>query len=864
MKLGFINKIINFAFRPYQKLSIEMKKRNLLLLLLMSVAIWSWAMTDQQVIAYIKQQASLGKTQDQIGQELLAKGVTPEQAQRIKAQYEAQQAATGTNANASAASSRTRSSSQNNKAVNKKANSTKTSSKSKTQKSKTLTSNTTTGEEIEEEEIDVFASSLDEMLWLNEEEMTDTIPEKIIFGHDIFNTNELTFEPNVNVGTPKNYLLGPGDEVIIDIWGANEEHLRQIISPEGSIMVEQLGPVYLNGKTIQEANNYIKNAFSRKYSGMNDAETDISLTLGETRSVIINVMGEVETPGTFLVSPFSSVFNALYLAGGINDIGSLRNIQVLRNGRKVAGVDVYDYIMNGNGEGNITLQEGDIVIVPPYEQLVNITGNVKRPMYYEMLPQETVETLIGYAGGFAGDAYSGMVRLERHNDFENELYNVEKNEFKTYHLQDGDVVTVGTVLDRYSNKVELQGSVMRPGMYAIGPNVTTVADLLTVADGLKEDAYTGRALLYREGPELQLQVMALDLGDILSGMAPDVELKKNDVLVVSSIEEIIDRGVLTIEGQVAFPGEYPYAENTTLEDLILEAGGLLEGASTARVDVARRIVDPAATEQTEQLAKIYSVSIDQTLKVGSGVNFKLQPYDMVHVRQSPGYEPQASVSVNGEVLFAGDYVLEKRNERVSDLIRRAGGVLDAAYVKGAHLERKLSEAEYESRKEALRLAMAQNQEAGGDSIAMSKIEVAETYNVGIDLEKALANPGSHYDLVLVEGDQLYIPQFQSTVKISGDVMFPNSVVYEPGKKLGYYIDQAGGYGERAKKGKAFIVYLNGTVAKAKRSSPIEPGCQIIVPSKAANSGVNWTQIMALASSFTSVATLAATILNIFR
>ena len=822
------------------------------------MALWTWAMTDQQVIAYIKQQAAAGKTQEQIGQELLAKGVTPEQAQRIKAQYEAQQEAANQSAGGNNASaSRTRTSSQNNKAVpSKNSKNSKTSKTGKTTKPGYQ-------QAPEEEEIDIFSSSLDEMVWLNEEE-TDTIPEKIIFGHDIFNSNDLTFEPNVNIATPPNYRLGPGDEVIIDIWGANEEHLRQTISPEGSIMVEQLGPVYLNGMTVKDANNYIKNALSRKYAGMTDDETDVRLTLGEVRSVIVNVMGEVETPGTFLVSPFSSVFNALYLAGGVNDIGSLRNIQVLRNGKKVAGVDIYDYIMNGKSSGNITLQEGDVIIVPPYQQLVNITGNVKRPMYYEMLPQETLSTLVDYAGGFSGDAYQGVVRLERHSGFENELYNVERQEFNTYHLQDGDIVTVGTVLDRYSNKVDLQGSVMRPGSYAIGQNVSTVAELIGIADGLKEDAYTGRALLYREGPELQLQVMALDLGQILNGSAPDVELKKNDVLVISSIEEIVDRGVLTIDGQVAFPGEYPYAENTSLEDLILQAGGLLEGASTARVDIARRIVDPGATEQTEQLAKIFSVSIDKTLKVGTGANFELLPYDMVHVRQSPGYEPQASVSVNGEVLFAGDYVLEKRNERVSDLIRRAGGVLDAAYVKGAHLERKLTEAEYEARKETLRLAAAQSNAQSGDSIALSKIEVADTYNVGIDLEKALANPGSHYDLVLVAGDKLYIPQLQSTVKIAGDVMFPNSVVYEPGKKLSYYIDQAGGYGERAKKGKAFVVYLNGTVAKAKRNTEIEPGCQIIVPSKPLNSGTNWTQVMALASSFTSVATLAATILNIFR
>lgn len=818
----------------------------------------AFSMTDQQVIAYIKQQMAAGKTQEQIGQELLAKGVTPEQAQRIKLQYEAM------NEEAESSKiqgSRLRTSTTSAKGVSKKNSTSNKNTTSKNTQSNSRNRISSGYDEMNEEE-DLFAGALEEMLLMNEE-TADTIPEKLIFGHDIFNGNDLTFEPNVNIGTPQNYILGPGDEVIIDIWGANEEHLRQTISPEGSIMIEQLGPVYLNGMNINQANSHIKNAFARKYSGVSDEETDIQLTLGEVRSIIVNVMGEVEVPGTFLVSPFSSVFNALYLAGGVNDIGSLRNIQVIRNGRKISGVDIYDYIMNGKAEGNITLQEGDVIIVPPYQQLVNLTGNVKRPMYYEMLPDETLATLINYAGGFTGDAYSGMVRLERHTGTENELYNVESPQFSVYHLQDGDVVTVGTVLDRYANKVELQGSVMRPGMYALSQNVNTVGDLIALADGLKEDAYTGRALLYREGPELQLQVMAIDLGEILSGRAPDVKLRKNDVLVVSSVEEIEERGILTIEGQVAFPGEYPYAENTKLEDLILEAGGLLEGASTARVDIARRIVDPEAVVQTSQLAEIFTVAIDKSLRVGSGVNFELQPYDMVHVRMSPGYEPQATVSVNGEVLFGGNYVLEKRNERVSDLIKRAGGVLDAAYVKGAHLERKLTESEYEMRKETLRLARAQSQ-SGSDSIALDKIEVADTYNVGINLEKALANPGSHYDLVLVEGDRLFIPQLQSTVKISGDVMFPNSVVYEPGKKLSYYIDQAGGYGQRAKKGKAFIVYLNGTVAKAKRNSVIEPGCQIIVPSKPINSGTNWNQVLALASSFTSVATLAATILNIFK
>lgn len=816
-------------------------------------------MTDQQVIAYIKQQAAAGKSQQEIGQELLARGVTPEQAERIKAQYQAQLEAQSGAGRTTVNPDRRRASASNQKATPKNnKNNQQTSQRSARRSSQVMV------EGEYGEEIDVFTASIDEMLDLNLlETMNDTVPEKVIFGHNIFNTNSLTFEPNTNIGTPQNYRLGPGDEVIIDIWGANEEHLREIISPEGSIMIDQLGPVYLNGLTINDANRHIKQTFSRKYAGMQDAETDVQLTLGEARTIVVNIMGEVETPGTFIVSPFSSVFNALYLAGGINDIGSLRNIQVLRNGKKVAGVDIYQYLFEGKADGNITLQEGDVIIVPPYEQLVNIEGNVKRPMYYEMRPNETLQTLVGYAGGFSGDAYSGMVRLRRQTGMENQLFNVEREDFNTYRLRDGDIVTVGTVLDRYSNKVDVEGSIMRPGSYAIGRDLTTVGDLIDMADGLTEDAYTGRALLYREGPELQLQVIALDLGEIMSGRAPDVELKRNDLLIISSIEDIEDHGILTIDGHVAFPGEYPFAENTSLGDLIIQAGGLLDGASTARVDIARRIVDPAATEQTQQLAKIYSVSIENGLGVGESQEFLLKPYDMVHVRQSPGYEPQAIVTVGGEVLFAGDYVLEKRNERVSDIVKRAGGVLDAAYVKGAHLERKLSEAEYEARKETLRLAMAQSQEEGGDSISLAKITVAETYNVGIDLEKALANPGSHYDLVLVEGDKLYIPQIQSTVKISGDVMFPNSVVYEPGKKLKYYIDMAGGYGERAKKGKAFIVYLNGTVAKAKRNSEIEPGCQIIVPSKSPNSGVNWSQIMALATSFTSVATMAATIANIF-
>ncbi len=837
-----------------------MKMRRVLLPLFMVCSLMVSALTDQQVIDYIKKQSAAGKTEQQIGKELLAKGVTPDQAKRIKAKYEAQQRGEAADSRnyTSVNGDRRRGNSENSRQkgnVSTRRNYEKGVSQSRIQ-----------GEPVDFTSADdsYYNNDNNGLLYENVNLAIDSLNYKEIYGHKIFNTQALSFEPSENLATPQNYRLGPGDEVIIDIWGTSEDHLREMISPEGSIMIAQIGPVYLNGMTISDANKHIKNAFSRKYAGMSEAETDVQVTLGQVRTIQVDILGEVATPGTFRMSPFSSVFHALYLSGGINDIGSLRNIQVLRNNKKVAGVDIYEYLFNGKTNGNIRLQEGDVIIVPPYEQLVSIDGNVKRPMYYEIKPDETIKTILDYAGGFTGDAYSGMVRLERQSGTENELYNIERGEFGSYRLKDGDMITVGTILDRYANRVELKGAVYRPGMFAIGRDIRTVSDLIRKADGLTDNAYDDRALLYREGPDMQLQIIALDLKNIMAGISPDVELKRNDIIEISSIDDLTDRGDITIAGQVTNPGTYPYAENMTVEDIILQAGGLLEGASTARVDVSRRIVDPTSVTATQQLSHVYSVSIDGGFAVGKGEHFVLKPYDRVVVRKSPGYGAQTTVEINGEVLFDGEYVLQRRNERVSELVKRAGGVIEGAYIKGASLSRKLTEAEYIARKETLRLAMANNQAGQADSLALSKIEVSDTYNVGIDLQKALNNPGSTYDLVMQPGDVLYVPQEQSTVKITGDVMFPNAVVYEPGKKLSYYIDQAGGYGQQAKKGKAFIVYLNGTVAKAKKNTPIEPGCQIIVPSKPKNSGTDWTKILTLATSFTSVATMAATITNIFK
>ncbi|MDE5664162.1 MAG: SLBB domain-containing protein [Muribaculaceae bacterium] len=800
--------------------------RRILLSLFMVVSLLAAAMTDDQVIAYIKSAAAAGKTDQQIGEELMAKGVTPEQAERIKMRLEQTSTAERDVTDQKVGASR----------VERRHNA---------------------ANDVSDQTVDAIGREVDKG-------RDNTVSARQIYGHEVFNARALTFEPSDNLATPQNYRLGPGDEVVIDLWGTSEDHLRQTISPEGSIMISQVGPVYLNGLTIADANKHIKSIFARKYAGMDDAETEVQVTLGQVRSIQIDILGEVATPGTFRMSPFSTVFHALYRAGGIRDIGTLRNIQVLRNGRKIAGIDIYEYLFDGKTSGNIRLQEGDVIIVPPYDQLVSIDGNVKRPMYYEIKPDETIADLLQYAGGFTGEAYSGMVRLARLSGTENELYNIDRGEFESYRLKDGDIITVGTILDRYANRVELKGAVYRPGMFAIGDDLTTVGQLVRKADGLTEDAYADRVLLYREGPELQLEILSLDLKGILNGTVADVPLQRNDVLVISSIHELQSRGSLSIGGLVARPGTYPFADNTTLEDLILQAGGLLEGASTARVEVARRVVNPTSLTQTQRLADIYTLSIENGLAVGEGQGFILMPYDHVTVRTSPGYGEQRHVSIGGEVLFAGGYTLEKRNERISDVVRRAGGILDGAYVRGAHMTRRLSDDEYTARQEALRLAIANSNANVGDSIALSKIDVSRSYNVGIDLEKAIAYPGSHYDLVLQPGDAIFVPEQQSIVKISGDVMFPNAVVYEPGKKLDYYVNMAGGYGQTARKNKAYIVYLNGTVAKAKRSTPIEPGCTIIIPSKPHRPGTNWEKVLAFATSFSSVAALAATITNIVK
>lgn len=609
--------------------------------------------------------------------------------------------------------------------------------------------------------------------------------------------------------------------------------------------------------TVSQANAHLRSTLGSRYSS-----SQIRLTVGQTRTIMVNVMGEVKAPGTYTLSAFASVFHALYMAGGVNDLGTLRNIKVYRNSQLISTVDIYDYILNGKLTGNVRLAENDVIVVGPYDCLVNITGKVKRPMFYEMRRNESVGTLLKYAGGFTGDAYTKSVRLVRKTGREFSVYNVDEFDMSSFHLADEDSVSVDSILPRFANMVEVKGAVFRPGMYQVGGNITTVRELLESCEGVTEEAFTAHAVMHRMKEDRTLQVIAVDIDGIMKGTVPDLALKPNDVLFIPTKQEMMEEQTITIHGEVQYPGVYKYAENETLEDFVLQAGGLKQTASTVKVDVARRVSNPKALQTDSIIARTYSFALKDGFVIDGEPGFTLMPFDEVYVRKSPGFYQQQNVIVEGEVMFSGTYTLERKNQRLSDLIKAAGGVNDRAYTKGARLERRFTPEE-RMRTEAL-LKMAKTQSGSKDTIDVKKIDIGDVYYVGIELNKALAQPGCDEDIVLREGDRLIVPQYTSTVKISGDVMYPNTVGYQKGKKAGYYIDQAGGWGNRAKKSHTFIIYMNGKVARVAHNAKPEPGCEIFVPSKAERDPRMLAQTLSIASSVASFATIIATLANIIK
>jgi len=679
---------------------------------------------------------------------------------------------------------------------------------------------------------------------------------KKVFGRDIFNQRLLSFEPNMNIATPHDYVLGPGDNVIIDIFGGSQKTMSFTISPEGSITVPGYGPIQLSGLAVSAAQNRLRSTLGQRYSS-----AELRLTVGQTRTILVNVMGEVRTPGTYHLSSFASVFHALYRAGGISELGTLRAIRVIRGGKLVATVDVYDYILNGRLTGNILLKEDDVIQVQPYQALVGIAGNVKRPMFYEMRKGETLQTLIAFAGGFTNEAYKKSIRVVRKEGERFSIHNVDEFDQATFKMADGDAVTVDGMLNRYENMVEVKGAVFRPGQYRLGQQVTTVRTLIEQAEGLTEDAFTARAVLHRLKADRTLTVIPIDVSGLMAGTVADVPLQNEDVLFIPTQTDLLQRRVLTIRGEVMNPGVYQYAENTTLEDLIVQAGGLTDAASVVKVDVSRRLIDPTATEASSELAKTYTFALKEGFVIDGTQGFLLEPYDIVQVRRSPGYRMPRSVSIEGEVTFEGSYTLEKKNQRLSDLVAQAGGVTKDAYIEGARLERRINDLERARREMAFYTAM-QSRSDGKDSVSVAKLNESDVYLVGIRLDEALKHPGGDADIVLREDDRLVIPEYVNTVKISGDVMYPNTVSFEEGKNYKWYVRQAGGFGQRAKKGKTYVVYPNGTMAQVGHGAKITPGCEIIVPSKPKREALSTAQWVSMGTGFASVATAIATLIYI--
>ena len=811
------------------------------------------SMTDEQVLQFVAVEYQKGTSQAQIVTKLMQKGVDINQIRRVKQKYERQ---------------------ANNGGLGVKDITGEQISTNRLRKNNGQTKEQPSGQMQKDKLTNVEAkdkyTDLDPNYIQMQEEMQFLFPDSLsmmmlpkepegrkVFGRDIFNNKELTFEPNMNIATPQNYRLGPGDAVYIDIYGASQKTVEATVTPDGTIVIEGFGPVQVSGLTVAQANARLKTTLGARYSS-----SKVRLTVGQTKTIIVNVMGEVKTPGTYTLSAFASVFHALYMAGGTNDIGTLRNIKVYRNNKLVTTVDIYDYILNGKLTGNVRLADNDVIVVGPYDCLVNVAGKVKRPMFYEMKKSESVGTVLKYAGGFTGDAYKKSVKVIRKAGSKYSIFNVGEFDVNTFKIEDEDSISVDSVIPRYSNMVEIKGAVFRPGMYQVGGDITGVRSLLEHADGVTEDAFVQHAVMHRMKFDRTLEVIQVDIEGILSGRVADIPLKNEDVLYIPSKKDLLEQQTLTIHGEVLYPGTYTYADNTTVEDLIIQAGGLTDAASVMKVDVSRRITDKQAISVSDTIANTFSFRLKDGFVIDGTPGFTLQPYDEVYVRTSPGFSAQKNVTVEGEVLFGGTYTLAKKTQRLSEIIKQAGGLTTTAYAKGARLERQLTPEERARMEQVLKMARAKAGDS--DTLNINKLDVGNTYYVGINLDKALAEPGGNYDIVLREGDKITIPEYTNTVKISGDVMYPNTVSFRKGKNVAYYVDQAGGWGSRAKKSRTYIIYMNGTVARIGNGVKPEPGCEIVVPSKPANSRMTTTEVVALASGTASIATMIATLVNLLK
>ncbi len=815
-----------------------MKKYVILSMMLLAAAMtFAQGMSDQQVTQFIASEVKAGTSQAQIVTKLMQRGVNIDQIRRLRNQYDKQISSAGKTAAADGA-------------VSYAADRMRANSDGSSAQELTTAKVGTTGE--------IYADASEEVADVEHDVKATqgTAPDangKKVFGRDIFAQANPNFQPNANMPIPDNYVLGPGDQVIVDIYGASQNTIVHTISPEGTITVSGYGPIYLSGLSVAAAQSKLHQTIGSRYQSSN-----LKMTVGNTRTIQVNIMGEVRAPGTYHLSAFANVFYALYRAGGTSSLGTLRNIKVYRNGRLVTVVDLYDYILNGRLAGNIRLQDNDVIQVEPYQALVGITGNIKRPMFYEMRQNESVATIIKYAGGFTSEAHKKSVRLVRQAGDRYTVHNVGEFDMSTFKLMDGDNITVDGMLNRYENMVEIKGAVFRPGMFNLNGQLNSVRALIEAADGLTEDAFSEHAIIHRLKADRTLEIIPVNVKGVMEGTVADVPLQNEDVVFIPTQEELRKERTFTISGAVMNPGTFEYADNATIEDLIVQAGGLKDQASLMRVEVTRVIRDPMATKKIDVYSKKFHFDIKEGLLIGADRSFLLEPYDHVTIYSSPVFNQARSVNVHGEVNWEGGVTLIQKNTRLSDVIEMAGGFTDHAYLKGATLVRRMNEEE-RVRMQATMKAVRDLLSERGDSVSYAKLDLDNNYPVVIDLEKALQDPSSEANILMREGDRIFVPEYNPIVRVSGDVMFPNTLFYEKGKNWKYYVNEAGGFGHRAKKSKSFIVYQNGKASLCKKGAKPEPGCEIVVASKKRKRPWSVEAVTGALSGLTSLAAMVTAI-----
>ncbi len=815
-------------------------KRILLALLcftMLSGIVMAQGMSDDQVLAFIASEAKAGTGQAQIVTKLMQKGVKIDQIRRLRNQYDKQISSRGMSSAADGA-------------VKMAAERMKANTDGTTSQELTTAQVGTTGRVEQDAAADVQTVEAD--VKATQGQAPDA-NGKQVFGRDIFSQANPSFQPNTNMPIPDSYVLGAGDQVVVDIYGASQQTLVHTISPEGTITIQGYGPVHLSGLTVAGAQSKLRSTLGSRFRSSN-----MQVKVGNTRTIQVNIMGEVRAPGTYHLSSFANIFYALYRAGGPSSLGTLRNIQVYRNGRLVTVVDLYEYILNGRLAGNITLQDNDVIQVPTYECLVGITGNIKRPMFYEMRRTETVATLIKYAGDFAGDAHKKSVRLVRQSGDRYQVYNVEEFDMANFTLEDGDAITVDGMLNRFENTVEVKGAVFRPGQFQLNSKIFSVRSLIEAAEGLTEDAYAEHAVLHRLKEDRTLEMVPVDVKGIMEGTVADIPLKNEDVLFIMTQEELRQERTFTIRGQVMSPGKYEYHDNTTIEDLIVMAGGLTDHASLMRVEVSRMLRDPMAVKKSDRYGQKFSFDLKDGLVIDQERKFVLEPYDHVTVFPSPVFNQARMVTVRGEVQWEGTFAMEMKKTHLSDIVRMAGGVTDNAYLRGATLLRRMN-ADERRRMQATLANVRNLLTEKGDSVSYEKLDLDNNYPIYIDLEKAVQNPGSDADILVRDSDQIFVPEYDPIVRVSGDVMFPNTFYFEDGKDYKHYVYEAGGFGERAKKSKSFIVYQNGKAGLIKKGAKPEPGCEIVIVSKKKKQPLRMAEITGALAGLTSLASMVTAV-----